>query len=109
MLRWNVFVHDMNKREITVYNVFNHGSFSRDLAKRVKEAANKEEFSELANRELSYYFWCKAEWEVLICPWCAGSEKEAIKVDVAWQVRNNWDRFVDYAWENRAELIKERG
>ena len=26
------------------------------------------------------------------------------KVDVCQQVENNWDRFIDYVWENRKEL-----
>ena len=41
-----------------------------------------------------YYFWSKCEWEVLISPWVGGNDEE-IKVDVAWQIMNNWDVFVD--------------
>lgn len=26
------------------------------------------------------------------------------KIDVCQQVENNWDRFIDYVWENRKEL-----
>ena len=50
-----------------------------------------------------YYFWSKCEWEVLISPWVGGNDEE-IKVDVAWQIMNNWDVFVDYTWNNRKKL-----
>lgn len=51
-----------------------------------------------------YYFWSKCEWEVLISPWVGGNDDEEIKVDVAWQIMNNWDVFVDYTWNNRKKL-----
>ena len=32
------------------------------------------------------------------------NDDEEIKVDVAWQIMNNWDVFVDYTWNNRKKL-----
>ena len=51
-----------------------------------------------------YYFWAKCEWEVLIKPWVGGKGVEDKKVDVCWQIMNNWDAFVDYVWNNRKKL-----
>lgn len=31
-------------------------------------------------------------------------ESEKKKVDVCWQIMNNWDVFVDYTWANRKKL-----
>ena len=54
--------------------------------------------------EVMYYFWSKCEWEVLISPWTGDSGNEERKVDVCWQIMNNWDVFVDYVWANRRKL-----
>ena len=54
--------------------------------------------------EVMYYFWAKCEWEVLITPWVGGKGVEDKKVDVCWQIMNNWDVFVDYVWNNRKKL-----
>lgn len=51
-----------------------------------------------------YYFWAKCEWEVLVAPWISPLESEKKKVDVCWQIMNNWDVFVDYTWANRKKL-----
>ena len=45
-----------------------------------------------------YYFWSKREWETVIYPW-VGDEKAAKKIDVFWQLQNNWDRFIEYLWD----------
>ena len=46
----------------------------------------------------------KSEWEVVITPWVGTKETKPVKVDVFWQVQNNWDVFVDYCWEHRKEV-----
>jgi hypothetical protein len=51
-----------------------------------------------------YYFWSKCEWEVLVTPWISPRESEKKKIDVCWQIMNNWDVFVDYTWANRKKL-----
>ena len=43
-------------------------------------------------------FWSKCEWETVIYPW-VGDEKAAKKIDVFWQLQNNWDRFIEYLWD----------
>ena len=43
---------------------------------------------------LKYYFWSKAEWEVIISPWVGGKiEQCEIKIDVYSQVKINWEAF----------------
>lgn len=54
--------------------------------------------------EQMYYFWSKCEWEVLVTPWISPRESEKKKIDVCWQIMNNWDVFVDYTWANRKKL-----
>ena len=73
----------------------------------LKKIRGKAEFSEALRKNLFYYFCSKCEWEVIISPFVGGSDKEAIKIDVYDQVRNNWEVFVDYVWMYRTELINE--
>ena len=104
---WNVYVEKFNERKIEPYNIFDNTSFLKDCAKAVKKAADKEEFSKLIHRELYYYYWCKCEWEVTIYGWPPREDFNARKVDVAKQVEINWERFIDYLWENRSDLTRE--
>ncbi len=79
-----------------------------DLQKHYKKQKTKEAFAEALRRSLMYYFWSKCEWEVLISPWCGSKKNEAIKVDVYWQVMNNWDHFLDYVWNAKRRRSQQR-
>ena len=100
-LVWNVFYHDMNRNEIKTFNVFQHGGFREDIQKHFKKYKDKTVFTEELRRSLFYYFCSKCEWEVIIAPWCGGKGTEDIKVDVYWQVMNNWEIFLDYVWNSK--------
>lgn len=104
MTQWNVFYHNVNSDRIETFNIFRHGGLVADIASAVKKRKNKEEFAEELRRSLSYYFRSKCEWEVLIAPWCGSRDNKPIKVDVYWQIMNNWDVFLEYTWENRKHL-----
>ena len=103
-ITWNVFYHNSNSRSIETFNIFEHGSFREYVKKAARKVQSKEDFAMQLRREVMYYFWSKCEWEVLISPWVGGNDDEEIKVDVAWQIMNNWDVFVDYTWSNRKKL-----
>jgi hypothetical protein len=106
MMEWNVFYHNVNADRIETFNVFRHGGLVADIASLVKKRKNKEEFAEGLRRSVMYYFWSKCEWEVLISPWCGSRSNKPIKVDVYWQIMNNWDIFLEYTWEHRKDLTK---
>lgn len=97
-MTWNIFYHDINADEIQVRNIFDHGGFRNDVKSHKKKCKTKDGFAEELRRSLSYYFRSKCEWEVLISPWVFTRKDRPKKVDVYWQVMNNWDVFVDYVW-----------
>ena len=101
-LVWNVFVVKSGEGEIKVYNVFDHLSFYEDVMKHLKKCETKEELSEALRHSMMYYFWSKYEWEVLISSLSDRDKDKALKVDAYWQVKNNWDVFVDYVWDAKA-------
>lgn len=106
MLEWNVYIGDINKRRITIFNVFEHYSFYKDLKKEIKIYKNIEEFADRLRRIVMYYFWSKCEYEIILtcCPsWDKFKEE---KIDVYSQLDLNWDKFVNYIWDNKKEILK---
>lgn len=108
-MEWNVYIYDINARGVKVYNIFKHYNFLESCKKALKQYKdNKEHFIEQIRRELSYYFWSKCEWEILIDDFPSRPDYPAEKVDVYDQVRLNWNIFVDYIWENREKLRRAK-
>lgn len=106
-LVWNVFCRDMNANTIKLFNVFEHNEFAKDVRKLILKCEDRETFAEELRKSLMYYFWSKYEWEVLISPRLDGESENAMKVDVYWQIRNNWDRFVDYVLASKRKSKDE--
>lgn len=103
-MEWNVITYDINNREFEVYNVFRHAGVKQDIIRARKKFKDKGEFAEEVRRSLMYYLWSKTEWEILLAPWPYHENDKMKKVDVYWQIMNNWERFIDYVWEHRAAL-----
>ena len=101
-LEWNVWCNDLNTNKIKPFNVFNQYSFNKAVTDIFSKRLHMDEFEEMIDKEAMYYFWCKAEYEVMI----GGLfEKEAkTKIDIYTQLKLNWERFIDYLW---AEYIKD--
>ena len=87
-----------------VFLQFHIGVDSEYVKKAAKKYQNREDFAKQLRSEVMYYFWSKCEWEVLVTPWISPRESEKKKIDVCWQIMNNWDVFVDYTWANRKKL-----
>ena len=129
-LEYYVYYYNFNSRSIKKFNIFNHGRFLEDVKKDLRECETKEEFAEELYKDLIYYFWSKAEWEVVITPWTPyitiselnrlNEERKKIlkkydieprrlyvnpevseKIDIYDQVMLNWDLFVDYVWQHK--------
>ena len=68
-LEYYVYYYNFNSHLIKKFNIFNHGRFLEDVMKDLRECETKKEFAEKLHKDLIYYFWSKAEWEVVITPW----------------------------------------
>ena len=100
-MEWNVYYYDINRKQITTFNIFRHGGFREDVYKLFESFDDKQGFTEAIERILLYWFWCKSEYEVLIRAWCGGNGDEEVKIDVCSQVMLNFDKFIDYVWSKR--------
>ncbi len=108
-LVWNVIYDDVNGSCINTFNVFDHWRFEEDIRKLYKECDTKESFAERLERSVMYYFWCKSEWEVFVLPLHEGVKPYRKKIDVAWQLLNNWEIFVEYVWNAKPQKRSPRG
>lgn len=105
MLKWYVYLENFNSRSIVTYNVFEHFNFYQDVKETIRQIENKQIFSEKIKRIAKYYFWSKCEYEILITSWIAHNNFKDEKIDVYDQLELNWDRFIDYIWVNKKDLI----
>lgn len=98
---WNVYRYNMNNHQIENFNAL--GGYSEAIERKLRECNSKDEFSLWLQHEMTYMYWSRAEYEVLIAPWC-GDDKDEVKVDIYMQLEMNWDKLVDYCWAQCAHL-----
>lgn len=121
IFEWNVYIKDMNRREIKPYNIFKHGRFVNKIEELMEDfTGTKEEFATQVKSTLMYYFWSKCEWETVITSWPPRITQEELnrlnveldskypslsprletaeKIDVYQQVMLNWEHFINYLW-----------
>lgn len=125
-----VYRHDINKRKIVEFNIFDHWRFQEIVKKDLKKYKTREEFAEKLKGHLMYYFWSKYEYEVVISSFPVHIKKEELnrindefkadtekhghepygmwvcpdvgsKIDIYNQVMLNFEVFVDYVWSNK--------
>lgn len=137
-LKWYVFDHDFNSKEIYPVNVFELSiTFIRGLliAKK-KYKDNYIKFAETIRSYLQYSYWSKCEYETIITSWPPYIDEEELnrlikerdeqiangnkffredvsletgyKIDIYTQVMLNWDRFIDYLWSNKHLITKKK-
>lgn len=95
-LSWYVYRQDANSGKIEPWNIFEHSGFNGDVLRALKSKIDKPKFSDTVKSDLMYYFWSKAEYEIILKNWI-GKDCE-IKIDVYDQVMLNFDKFIDYLW-----------
>ena len=97
---WFVFVEDINRKRIKVYNIFEHKDFMEDCNDAWENYKNKHHdflrYQENIDSILMYYFWCKCEWEIILSNFPPSDSFHEKKIDVYQQVKINWDKFIDY-------------
>lgn len=99
-LEWYVLRYNMNKKIIESYNVF-HDDFIPELHKQIvkkKKITNYNELRGYVHSYFTYYYWCKAEHEVLIGGLCGlfGDKNNFQKIDIYTQLMLNFDRIMEY-------------
>lgn len=91
-LEYYVLAEKNNK--IIRYNVLN--DWEEDIRKIKKEIKKKTELKEWLIKEFKYYYWSRAEHEVIVSDLFNKTSK---KIDVWYQLELNIDIITDYVWE----------
>ena len=113
---WLVTHYDCNANRICQYDVL--GCRENDIKKLKKKYDNKEDFAEALNREMHYYYWSKAEWELIIertadnhvwlSPWCSCRNPEDVKIDVTTREDFDWfefaKKYIQYGNEEKIDV-----
>ena len=96
-LKWNVWIDD-NTKELKQFNIFSHSRYNEDIReymyKYIKKQISKNTFIEGIRKATLYYFWGKAEYEIIISPLIGNHYNK--KTDIKEQIELNWDRYIDY-------------
>ena len=102
MLSWKVKRFDCNSQKIVDYDIL---KYREDFIKRLKKiSSNKEEFSERLKSQMRYYYWSKAEHELLVSisvdkvilrSWCGCREPDKASVTVS-DIAFDWLTFANY-------------
>ena len=99
-LEWNVYIASFNGKVIEKYNVFEHQGFLNDCNEAWSSYKNDfQKFAESVKRSLSYYFWSKCEWEIILSCFPPYKKFKDEKIDVYDQVMMNWEIFINYVWD----------
>lgn len=109
MLCWNVYYGNFNKREIQTFNIFDHAAFYESCVKAKKKfKEDREGFAEEVRRSLQYYFWSKAEWEIILDHWPSGELYELRLGSTIGEIRSMFDYGDKYEWMSpgREVIIK---
>lgn len=124
-LVWNAYINDLD--EIKVFNIFNSVTFLRGLIQANKEYKEDKEFICKVRSILSYAFWSKYEYELVITSFPPYINKEEYnrlantdikcyvnvnlktgeKIDIYNQVMINWEAFKLYILSNRKLIPKK--
>lgn len=128
-MKWNVYLDDVNSKEIKVFDVFSHANFQKEVSAARKNSYDKEHFERLLKHIALYHFWSKCEYEVVITSWppyisrfeanqikqtelpkyrTAVNLETGLKISVYDQLMLNWDAFVDYCWNTKKASLKVR-
>ena len=111
-LYWKVLRFNCNTNKIEEYDVLKHKI--EWIKKTKKKCKTREEFSDLLEREMTWQYWSRAEYEVILVncngelwlePWVGCRNPEEVRVDVSEDTY--WREFaLTYSnwWDDRAKI-----
>ena len=106
---WNVYIEEWNKKEIRIFNVFNHYTFFESCKAEFRKYAKHKDIEKL-EKEIKgwamYCFWAKCEYEIILTSWPEKKDFKEKKIDIYDQLCLNWDSFFKYVMEHKAVFLR---
>lgn len=111
-LTWKVKNFDCNTQKICDYDALLYRE--EDIKKLRKKYPDKKEFEDHLHSYLQYYYWARAEYELIIkitpdhyiflYPWCGCKTPEDVAIDVTNDFSFNWEDFIEYLAPSENEI-----
>lgn len=107
-LIWNVYRENVNRNCIEIYNIFDHVGFRSEVESVLEEFSKKVDDTESDISEavsiarekvrmcLFYYFYGKAEYEIMLTTQILPEKFKGLKISICDQVELNFDSFFEY-------------
>lgn len=98
MTEFNVILWDINRDELTTYDVLPYFRNEYKVTKKKDRPHTREEWKAFVRRWGMYRFWAKCEYEVLVSCWPPHRDPDKnkhIKIDAWQQIDSNLDVVVD--------------
>lgn len=99
MAEFNVILWDINRDELTTYDVLPYFRDEYKVTKKKDRPHTREEWKAFVKRWGMYRFWAKCEYEVLVSCWPPQKKDVSVKIDVWQQIKNNLDLIVKLLME----------
>ena len=103
----------MEENDCFLKNILKSEIMKENKIRKIQQKINKKEEKinefiqdrkEGIKRELMYYYWCKAEHEVMVTDLFPRNyedfQEQAVKIDIWYQLEPNLDRIVEYVIKN---------
>lgn len=137
-LTWYIINYDFNSRKIEAVNLFEYNwVFLKSLLEAKKKYKDSFiDFAEEVRSALQHEFWSRCEYETIITSWPPHIDSEELdrlneernkkliegysvyrqnvnldvsyKIDIYTQVMMNWDRFIEYVWNNKQLITAKK-
>lgn len=96
--KFNVLIWDINSDKLITYDILPYFRREYDEATKSKRPKTREEWTDFVKRKGLYMYWSRCEYEILITGWPT-CDKSSCKIDVWYQIENNFDIIVDILME----------
>lgn len=100
MKPFNVIHYDINRQQFESYDIM------PQLMAECKNFKSRTEMEEYIRQMSIYYFWAKCEHEVILKD-CLNNDISK-KIDVYWQIMNNFDLVVEIFEQNLLEMKSKK-
>ena len=96
-LEWYALIYDSNKRKVAYINILGN-TIKEDIAKKVRkqEIIDLIDLNNYLEKEFRYYYWSRAECELVISGLFEREWENAEKIDIYYQLKPNLNRIAEY-------------
>lgn len=93
-----VICENVNKKDFEKYDVMPYLISCYKKTKKKDRPTTLDEFKDFVDRKSMYMYWARCQYEIVLVDWPC--ERNSKKIDIYWQIKNNFDLVVRLFMEN---------